>query len=104
MKSVIEEMEELIRKNLPEATATTLKKYLEEAEENKRKLKEYDVAHANLKTAEAEKRADAVYKLAEIFFKKPTLVRSTVKTSNGYNGRDNINSNENETVTERWQA
>ena len=35
---ITKELEEIIKKNLPEATASTLKKYLEEAEENKKKL------------------------------------------------------------------
>ena len=146
------EMEEVIKKNLPEATAVTLKKYIEEAEENKRRLAACDfvieknnniintlnkqivtltgqvkmeselisrektvfdkenkleVTLANLKVAEAEKRADAVYNLAGIVFKNPSFTRAISRsggtsksTSPGY---ENNNHNETETVTEGIQ-
>ena len=146
------EMEEVIKKNLPEATASTLKKYLEEAEDNKKKLttayleveayvkkvvaldkeigylktqvktenelvarektvfdkeNKLEVTLANLKVAEAEKRADAVYNLAGIVFKNPSFTRAISRsggtsksTSPGY---ENNNHNETETVTEGIQ-
>ena len=149
MDSVIKEMEEVIKKNLPEATASTLKKYIEEAEENKRKLtantaaadyntkailalnveiaelkdrvktetelvsrekvvsdkeNKLEVTLANLKVAEAEKRADAVYNLAGIVFKNPSFTRAISrnggesKTTPG--GYENNSRNETETVVE----
>lgn len=146
MEQVIKEMEEVIRKNLPEATAITLKQYLEEAEGIKAKLKiaqlsvqardgeltllradisalkgrvqqdgelalrekivtarenQLALDMATLKAAEAEKRADVAYKLAETVFRNPTLVRSVCKSSNSsksvYSGQDR---NETETTRE----
>ena len=149
---ITKELEEVIKKNLPEATASTLKKYLEEAEENKKKLtantvlvdnstkvigalnveitelrgrvktegelvareravsdkeNKLEVTLANLKTIEAEKRADAVYNLAGIVFKNPSFTR-TISRNGGKSktipgGYENDSHNETETVTEGIQ-
>ena len=144
------EMEEMIKKNLPEATATTLKKYIEEAEGNKKKLttntelidynskailalnlelaelknrvktegelvarerdvsdkeNKLDVTLANLKVAEAEKRADAIYNLAGIVFKNPSFTRAISRSGVAIKSipGGNDSHNETETVTEGIQ-
>lgn len=156
---MIQEMQEVIRKNLPEATARELKKYLEEAETARKLLaekiltcteqgnsiaklsgtvvdlqrvilelkertitegaldkKEKDinakrndltVEIASLRVVEAEKRADSIYKLAEIVFKNPAYTRQTIRSgsetvSPSYPGSGESRSrNDNETITNR---